>query len=302
MNKITIIKNLQRPTHKVDVVLDTDTYNEIDDQFALSYLLSYGEKLCTKAIYAAPFFNEHSEGPGDGMEKSYAEIHHLLELLGREDLKDCVFRGSTDYLADEKTPQKSSAAEHLAELAMSYTADEPLYVVSIGAITNIASAILLRPEITERIVVVWMGGHAIHWPDTREFNMFQDVAAARVVFGSGVPLVQIPGMGVSSAFSISEAELEKWLRGKNKLCDYLVQHTVDEVTYAVGKPWTRIIWDVVAVAWLTGDFTESYIMPTPIPEYDNHYGAAPGSHFMCYVYYVNRDALAADLFERLSRM
>ena len=132
--------------------------------------------------------------------------------------------------------------------------------------------------------------------------MYQDVAAARVVFGSGVPLVQIPGMGVSSAFTISEAELVKWLRGKNKLCDYLVQHTVDEVTYAVGKPWTRVIWDVVAVAWLTGDFTDSYLMPAPIPEYDNHYGIAPGRHFMCYVYHVHRDALAEDLFKRLGGM
>ena len=45
MDTTTLIKNLQRPNRKVDVVLDTDTYNEIDDQFALSYLLRYGEKL-----------------------------------------------------------------------------------------------------------------------------------------------------------------------------------------------------------------------------------------------------------------
>ena len=32
-------KNLSVPAGPVDVALDTDTYNEIDDQFALSYLL-----------------------------------------------------------------------------------------------------------------------------------------------------------------------------------------------------------------------------------------------------------------------
>ena len=73
--------------------------------------------------------------------------------------------------------------------------DQPLYVVAIGAITNVASALLMKPEIAEKIVLVWLGGHAWTWPDTREFNLIQDVAAARVVFGCGVPLVQLSCMG-----------------------------------------------------------------------------------------------------------
>ena len=56
MDNLTLIKNLQQPKGKVDVVLDTDTYNEIDDQFAVAYMLSYGEKLNVKALYAAPFY------------------------------------------------------------------------------------------------------------------------------------------------------------------------------------------------------------------------------------------------------
>ena len=57
------IKNLSVPEGRVDVVLDTDAYNEIDDQFAISYLLKSKEKLNTKAIYAAPFFNSNSASP-----------------------------------------------------------------------------------------------------------------------------------------------------------------------------------------------------------------------------------------------
>ena len=79
-------------------------------------------------------------------------------------------------------------------------------MISIGAITNIASAILLNPEITGRIVVVWLGGHALGWPDTEEFNMVQDIAAARIVFGCGVPLVQLPCMGVVSEFATTGPE------------------------------------------------------------------------------------------------
>jgi len=302
MDRSTLIKNLQQPKGMVDVVLDTDTYNEIDDQFAVAYMLNYKEKLNVKALYAAPFYNNHSDSPADGMERSYQEILHLLDLMKREDLKSLVFRGSTQYLENETTPVISAAAEHLSELAMNYTAENPLYVVAIGAITNVASAILMRPEIIDRIVVIWLGGHALNWPDTNEFNMMQDVAAARVIFGCGAPLVQLPCMGVVSAFTISEAELNYWLKGKNDLCDYLVQHTIDEVTYAVGEPWTRVIWDVTALAWLTGDFTRSILVPSPIPEYDHHYGSDSTRHMINYVYHVERDKLVQDLFERLSQL
>lgn len=300
MDKTMLIKNLQCPEGKIDIVLDTDTYNEIDDQFAVAYMLSYGEKLNVKALYAAPFYNKRSDSPEDGMEKSYQEILHLLELMERNDLKSIVFKGSTQYLENETTPVKSPAAENLCELAMNYSAEKPLYVVAIGAITNVASAILMKPEIIDRIVVVWLGGNALHWPHTREFNMCQDVAGARVVFGSGVPLIQLPCMGVVSAFTISEAELNYWLKGKNALCDYLVQHTIDEVTYAVGKPWTRAIWDVTAVAWLIGGFTSSILIPSPIPEYDHHYGSDPTRHMINYVYHIDRDKLVQDLFKQLA--
>ena len=74
------IKNLSVPKGPIDVVLDTDAYNEIDDQFAISYLLRCGEKLNTLALYAAPFYNKKSEGPADGMERSYDEIMKLLKL------------------------------------------------------------------------------------------------------------------------------------------------------------------------------------------------------------------------------
>ena len=104
---------------------------------------------------------------------------------------------------------------------MERSEEQPLYVIAIGAITNVASAILLEPKIIEKIVLVWLGGNAHDWTDNKEFNLYQDVAAARVVFGCGVPLVQLPCAGVVSGFRTTGPELEYWLRGKNKLCDYL---------------------------------------------------------------------------------
>lgn len=296
------LKNLEIPTGPVDMVLDTDAYNEIDDQFAISYALHATEKLNVLALYAAPFFNNRSSSPADGMERSYQEI---LKLLRLSKLECPVYRGSDRYLPDEQTPVASDAAKHLTELAMRYSPEKPLYVVAIGAITNVASALLMKPEIADNIVVVWLGGNALEWHDNIEFNIRQDVASARVVFASGAPLVMLPCLGVVSAFTSTEPELTYWLKGKNELCDYLVQHTVEAANeYAKGRVWSRVIWDVTTVGWLLNDgrrFMLDKLIPTPIPEYDHHYAQDPRRPLCRYVYHINRDALMGDLFAHISR-
>ena len=143
------IKNLTAPTKKIDVVLDTDAYNEVDDQFAISYMLCYRDKLNVKGFCAAPFFNQLSSSPADGMEKSYNELFNLIKLAGETDLLDRIYRGSTTYLPDEKTPVESEAADFMATLANDYSPENPLYIVAIGAITNVASAILKNPKMAE---------------------------------------------------------------------------------------------------------------------------------------------------------
>ena len=57
------LKALELPKGMLDVILDTDTYNEIDDQFALAYLLRSDEKLICKAITAAPFSTASAPRP-----------------------------------------------------------------------------------------------------------------------------------------------------------------------------------------------------------------------------------------------
>lgn len=300
MTTLQKIKNLSVPNGKIDVILDTDAYNEIDDQFAIAYLLRSNEKLNTKAIYAAPFYNPNSNSAADGMEKSYEEIFKILKLA---DVKVDVFKGSKNFLPDEQTPVMSDAARNLAEKANDYSPENPLYVVAIGAITNVASAILLNPAVAENTVVVWLGGHAHHYHDTAEFNMKQDVAAARVVINSGVPFVQLPCNGVVSAFTVSGPELEYWLKGKNELADYLAVNTIKTAeSYAKGTPWTRPIWDVTAVAWLLNEndrFMLSNIITAPLPSYDNLYSQNPNGNLMRYVYHINRDALLNDLINKL---
>jgi len=285
-----------------DVVLDTDAYNEIDDQFAIAYLLRSTEKLNPLAFYAAPFFNEKSNGPKDGMEKSYDEIVKLLKLAG-SDLP--VFKGSERYLPDENTPVSSPAVDDLVARAMNYTPERPLYVVAIGAITNVASALLTEPKIKDNIVVVWLGGHSFDYDKVYDFNMKQDVAAIRVVMKSGVRFAQVPGFTVSGRFTVSKPELEYWLLGKNDLADYLARNTIEEAdSYAAGKPWTRIIWDVTAIAWMLNDgdrFLRWRTLPVRLPSYENTFEETPLKHTFGYAYWVDRDALMEDLINKLTK-
>ena len=303
MDTIQLIKMLEPPTGKVDMVLDTDAFNEIDDQFAISYALRSTDRTDVKAIYAAPFWNGKSTGPLDGMEKSYDEILKIVKLAGREDITPNVFKGSGEYLKDEKTPVDSPAMRDLIDRARKYTSDNPLYVVAIGAITNVASAIIAAPDIIDKIVIVWLGGNALHMNHTREFNMYQDVAAARIIFGCGAPLVQLPCAGVVDTFRTTGPELDFWFTSKNPLADYLAKNTIAEAeSYAKGKTWSRVIWDVTAVAFVCDPGTlASRLIPSPIPEYDDHYASDPSRHFIRYVYQIDRDGLMGRLVERIAK-
>ena len=213
-------QRLRPPAGRVHMVLDTDTYNETDDQFALVHALLSPERLAVEAIYAAPFHNQRCDGPGHGMELSYQEILRLLERLGRSS-DGFAFRGATDYLGPEGEPLESAAVRDLIARGRAAPAADPLYVVAIGAITNVASALLLEPALVEKIVVVWLGGHALHWPDTREFNLRQDLAASRTLLDCGVPLVLIPCMGVTSHLLTSVPEIERHIAPHGELGAFL---------------------------------------------------------------------------------
>ncbi len=305
MDREQFLKNLERPKGKIDVVLDTDAYNEIDDQFAISYMLTYPEKLNVKGITAAPFLNEKSASPKDGMEKSYDEILKLLKLARKEEMTDIVYKGSVDYLVDETTPQDSPAAHFLAELANDYSPEKPLYIAAIGAITNVASAFLMNPKMAENCVVVWLGGNDLSsvW-EASEFNMMQDIAAARVIIGSGVPYVMLPCMGVVNVFATGRWELEHFLVGKGPLCDYLAKNTIEEAErISAWKAWSRPIWDVTAIAWLVDEenlFMLDRKLPRFMPNGKLKYEYPDGAPEFTYVYHVYRDALFTDLFRRLA--
>ncbi|MBN2451210.1 MAG: nucleoside hydrolase [Lentisphaeria bacterium] len=294
------IARLQPPARKpVRAVLDTDTYNEVDDQFALAYAVLARETLTLEAVYAAPFHNNRSSGPADGMIRSYEEILRVLERLGRNG-EGWVYKGSERYLGGTDTPVDSPAARDLIQRALLLPGDESLYVLTIGAPTNVASALLLEPRIAHRIVIVWLGGQPHDWHTAREFNLMQDPPASKTLFDSGVPLVQVPCTNVAEHLRTTIPELDAWLRGRSPLGDYLC----DIVRGYHKDPfaWSKVIWDVSAVAWLVQpDWVPTTLVHAPILTDQLTYSRDDRRPFLRVATHCNRDAIFRDIFTRFAQ-
>jgi inosine-uridine nucleoside N-ribohydrolase len=287
-------------TSRLRVVLDTDTYNEVDDQFALAHLLMSPEQVELEAVYAAPFLNARSTGPGDGMEKSYEEIVRVTELVPAP-RPPKLLRGSSQFLSAPGKPVESPAAADLVSRAMARPG-EKLYVLAIAAPTNVASALLLEPRIADNIVIVWLGGNAPYWPDTNEFNMQQDVHSSRTLLDTGVPLVLLPCCPVTSHITTTVAELEAQLAPFSKLGAYLTNIVRD---YRGDHPpgslraWAKVIWDISASAWAVNrDWVKTRELPCPILKDDMTWQLDPKRRRVQIAEWIDRDAIFTDFFTK----
>jgi len=171
----------------------------------------------------------------------------------------------------------------------------------VGCITNVASAILIEPEIIKNIVIVWLGGNSLNWPHQKEFNLMQDVKAAQVVLNSGVPMVIMPCQPVVAHFHTTIPEMQYYLKGKNPLSDYLLNMTIE---YSGGRDyWSKVIWDVTAVAWLVNSsWLPTNIEHSPVLTDQVTYSIDHTRHFIRMATSLNRDAIFGDLFRKLTIM
>lgn len=337
-------KRLEPPKGKVRMVLDTDTYNEVDDQFALAYALLSKQKLSVERVYAAPFSGQFfakllktddvtvpmTFDLAEGLEQSYQEIIKIFGMLG-ESPEGKVFKGSDRYLSNKTEPVESPAARDLVKLANE--SDELLYVVAIGEITNIASAILMDPEIIKKIVVIWLGGHPLYWPHAVEFNLGQDPLASQIIFDCGVPLVLVPCMTVASNLTVTAEELRANLYGKSKIATYLTDIVTSQLnpkeaanmldlfrlTYLKGADDceestvagevfgkmapSRIVWDISTIGYLINPiWCPSTIVESPVLTDDLKWekSADKNRHLMRICNFVYRDGIFGDMFEKLA--
>lgn len=338
------IQKLTPPLGKIKAVLDTDAYNEVDDQLAIAYALTSNARLDIQAIYAAPFSSTFFQDLLNtkeldipmisdlehGMEMSYQEILKIYDLLDINS-KGKVYQGSKQYMVERGIPVVSDAAKDLVKRAKE--SDELLYVICIGAITNVASAILMAPEIIDRISIVWLAGQPLYWPHTIEFNLCQDILASQTILDSGVPLTLIPCMSVASHLTTTEAELNKYLRGKSKIGTFLAERVINELDPNAAEGWlslfrqtyinglddyseeiiknfpvgtsapSRIVWDISTIGYMNNPlWCPSNLVPTPILTEDMKWKFDSSRHKMRIVNFIYRDTIFDDLFNNLSNV
>ena len=243
--------------------------------------------------------------PPEGMEQSFQEILTVDRLMDAG-LADRVVRGSTQYLTAKDVPVQSDAANLIVERAMA-PSDRPLYVVAIGATTNIASALLLEPRIVDRMVVVWTSAYPT-WADmyNYSFNLEQDLLASQLLFESGVPLVYLPGYYLGAQLRLSLPEIEAWIKGKGAIGDYLHHLYTHNPLYpqrglreVPGRSW--VIWDLINFAWLLRpEWVPTRFVPTPRLGDDQrwHADGAPGTE-MLEAIEVARDPIFIDFLAKL---
>ncbi len=171
---------------KLRVIIDTDARNEIDDLWAIGLAVLSPERFQIEGFVAANYDNGAPDaGPGS-IASSARAVATVLERAGLP-AKFPVKRGSPP-LRYQYEASESEGVDFIIQKAMASPPDDPLWVIGLGAATDIASAYIKEPRIAEHVLVFWH--FRTEWPRRCwNFNVIGDVRAARLVFHSDLPFV-----------------------------------------------------------------------------------------------------------------
>ena len=280
--------------NKINVILDTDTYNECDDQFALSYLIKSQDKFNIEAITVAPYsHNTRNVSVPEGQELSYKEILKICKWLDF-DTSNKVFKGSMDYIQNEYN-ENNDAVNKIIEIALK---NDKTYILGIGAITNIALAIKKEPKIIDKIEVIWLGGNKLGNKDNLEYNFRQDVEAVKIVLESQVKLTILPCKNIVSTLRIDINTLKENIGNKSELCDYLIKRFYNDGYHGIQE--SRVIWDISVIAYMINkNWFETKEISSPNIKEDTSYEMTQNKHNVTFVTKLNRDKIYEDLFNKL---
>lgn len=280
------------------VILDTDTANEVDDQFAIAYALA-SDKVEVLSINAVPFTHDGIDHK-TGVKMSYDEILRVLAAY-REDCGIPVYMGAEGAIEQNGgKPIDCPAVRNIIDTAMA--SDEIVYILGIGAATNIASAIMLEPAIKEKICVIWLGGTSLEADNLGEYNLVQDYTAGQVLLDCGAPVVLCPAWNVTCVLYAMYGEFERELKGRSPMCELLWQlineyyHGAKNYNPALNtQSYGRTIWDIAAVALLAKPCCGTFkIVPAPIFSEERIYHFDDSRHEIIYLEALDRDTVYAD--------
>ena len=252
-----VISNYKRK--KVNVILDTDTYNECDDQFALSYLIKSKDLFNIEAITVAPYSHtKRNVKVKDGQELSYNEILKICNWLNFK-TNNKVFKGSMDYIQNGY--------------------DE----------TN---------DAVNKIEIIWLGGNELGYKDNLEYNFRQDVEAVKIVFESEVKLTILPCKNIVSELRIDINTLKKYLKNKSELCNYLIERFYNDGYHGIQESRVIWDISVIAYM-INKNWFETKRISCPNVREDTSYETTNNRHNITFVSKLDRNKIYEDLFLKL---
>ncbi len=288
---------------KRNVILDTDISNEVDDQFALAYLIKSLDNINLQAITIAPFKKSGYapvETLAEGTDLSFNTAGKILDLLNVSKYKEILYKGAISYFFESK--ELNPATTKIIELAK---ANNHITIVAIGAITNVALALYHAPEIADKVDIIWLGGNSFLSSKNNEFNFRQDVKAVRIVFNSKAKLVVIPCRNVASHLSTTIYELEHYLAPQGEIGQYLCEafrncklayrKTTEDI---IGE--NKTLWDLSAIAYLLNkDWFNTTEVSCPKILDDTSYKNTKFKHKITFVNDLNRHEIYKDFFIKM---
>jgi purine nucleosidase len=235
----------------ISVILSTDIGNEIDDQWAIAYLLT-NPKFNVFGIVSA---NAPSL-PAPSAHSTYFVLRDEVENRLGMKVHPPLFEGSSLPLQDITTPRLNSGTNFIVEESRHFTKDNRLIVLTIGAATDVASAILQDPTIVNRISIVAMAFTNHSASGGKEFNVENDVKAWQVLLNSDVPIAIGSGDVCRANLALNFEQAKDLLGGHGAIGGWLWSE-YDAWYYRnvkplrvndFSKPW--IIWDIITLAYV----------------------------------------------------
>jgi inosine-uridine nucleoside N-ribohydrolase len=209
---------------RIPIILDTDIGDDIDDALALALALQSPE-LDVRAVTTVI----------DDTETRTRLAWKELGLYGRHDVP--VATGASEPLLDPVRTTRARQFEVLTEAdtvpaaAHRRAADliidtlmaspQPITLVPIGPLTNIALALKGEPRIKPKIARIVLMGGAFHMLQ-QEYNIWRDRVAAEIVFSSGVPITAV-GLDVTTRCKLEGADLARLRAADNPASRFLVK-------------------------------------------------------------------------------
>lgn len=240
---VTYGKKITRP-QAVSMIIDSDSGNGIDDLFAISYALT-DPKIEVIGLTSA-HWNFHPEGGDSTVFESQHINEKLLQLHDRMDIPHPL--GATEptgYWGDLK-PIPSPAADFILEEVTKLGFGKKLNIVTLGAATNLASAIQMDTTIVSKIRWYGMG---LKYDDRKqvwnknEFNVRNDFDGMDYLLNRDGLETHIMTTTTSQTYLFERTETFDLLSSRAPKYTYLV----DRWNSKFPGDRSRIMWDLALI-------------------------------------------------------